>query len=149
MTKTFLLLLLVAIGESSFAQSTVRIEARCEEDSIDATAGRGRNNWAKECNYISARTWDFNVNDDHGAPRGRPYYPSFSNPENFDDWWKAPVTEGESCSRGPSDKYTNIISCLASCYTPDQKLLFEQGELTIFDAFDDHLYHATFFGKFK
>ena len=131
-----ILLLAAALSSSlSMAQSTIRIEHRCEEDSIGVTEGRGRNNWAKKCAHISHRVWDFNMYDDAGKLRGRPYYPSFANPGNFDDWWRAPWDVKQPCFESLVSKYSNIITCLASCYTPDQKVLFSDGDLAIGAAF--------------
>ncbi|KZN41274.1 hypothetical protein N482_20665 [Pseudoalteromonas luteoviolacea NCIMB 1942] len=85
-----------------------------------------------KCKYISNRTYDYNINDDWGNQRSRVYYPSFYKPGNFNDWWRAPTSKAPACT---NNGYTGIIHCLSSCYTPDQKLLFAEGELAIFDAF--------------
>lgn len=132
---------LLALGLLScplMGQTTIsgpRVEARCEEDSIDTPKSLQRNAWAKRCGYISRRTWDFNVHDDDGSIRARPFYPSFSKKGDFDDWWKAPVVESAKCGLGPNNVYSFITNCRASCFTPDQEILFEEGSLTIFDAF--------------
>lgn len=133
--KTIISIALASISLTALATDPVRLEKRCEDDSINSAAGFGRNDWAKKCNYITNRTWDFNVNDDFGKRRGRPFYPSFYKPSNFDDWFKAPTVATAKCGRGAGDQYTAVLTCLASCYTPDQKLLFSEGELTIYDAF--------------
>ncbi|MDE1462013.1 Hint domain-containing protein [Spartinivicinus poritis] len=133
--KIFLPVALIGISSSVFATDPIRFEKRCEDDSLNSSAAFGRNDWAKKCKYISHRTWDFNINDDFGKRRGRPFYPSFYQPNNFDNWFKAPTAGSAKCGRGAGDKYTKILTCLASCYTPDQKLLFSEGELTIYDAF--------------
>ncbi|MBU2712995.1 Hint domain-containing protein, partial [Zooshikella harenae] len=126
---------LVGVSIPTFATDPIRFEKRCEDDSLSPSAAFGRNDWAQKCKYISHRTWDFNVNDDYGNRRGRPFYPSFYEPNNFDHWFKAPTTKSANCGRGAGDKHTKILTCLSSCYTPDQKLLFPEGELTIYDAF--------------
>ncbi|MBQ4811730.1 cell surface protein [Pseudoalteromonas luteoviolacea] len=123
---------LILVSDFAFALDPVRIEQRCEDDSINTTQGVGRNDWALQCKYISARTYDYNINDDWGNRRSRVYYPSFYKPGNFDSWYRAPVVKGATCNRGA---YTAMITCLSSCYTPDQKLLFAEGELAIYDAF--------------
>ncbi|MBU2705294.1 hypothetical protein KCM76_04840 [Zooshikella marina] len=133
--KIFISITLAGISVSTFATDPIRFEKRCEDDSLNSSSAFGRNDWAKKCQYISHRTWDFNINDDFGNRRGRPFYPSFYQPNNFDNWFKAPTTGTAKCGRGAGDKYTKILTCLASCYTPDQKLLFPEGELTIYDAF--------------
>ncbi|TMO04007.1 Hint domain-containing protein [Pseudoalteromonas sp. S558] len=124
--------LLVLASDMAFALDPVRIEQRCEDDSISTAQGLGRNEWAKKCTHISPRTYDYNVFDDWGNQRSRVYYPSFYKPNNFDDWFRAPTAKAGSCNLGV---HTAMISCLSSCYTPDQKLLFAEGELAIYDAF--------------
>ena len=133
-TKTLVTLAFSAITAfPALATDPVRIEQRCEDDSLTIAMAIGRNDWSKKCEHISHRTWDYNMNDDYGKQRARPFYPSYYVPNDFDDWWRAPTKKTTACSR-PA-KFSAMIHCRASCYTPDQKLLFPEGELTIFDAF--------------
>ncbi|WP_018692014.1 Hint domain-containing protein [Algicola sagamiensis] len=111
-----------------------RLLKRCEEDSLSNAQGHQRNDWAYKCKHYSKRTWEYNRLDDNDNVRTRPYYPTYVNPKNFDDWWRAPKDKNAACSYGPGNKYTEFNFCLASCYTPDQKILFADGEMAIFDA---------------
>ncbi|NRD75320.1 cell surface protein [Shewanella sp. VB17] len=104
---------------------------RCAQDSLNPAQARGRDLWAKTCKYISQRDYDYLLYDDDGKLRARPKYPSFFKPNDFSQWFRAPIVSGSSCSVGI---YTHVVNCVSSCYTPDQKLLFAEGEFTIFDA---------------
>ncbi|OCQ20777.1 cell surface protein [Pseudoalteromonas luteoviolacea] len=115
------------------AVDPVIVKQRCENDSLAPAPARGRTDWALECRIITPRTHDFYVNDDYGNPKARPQYPSFTKTNDYTSFWIAPTSKTAGCS--VRSGYSATITCTASCYTPDQKLLFAEGELTIYDAF--------------
>ncbi|KAF7764334.1 hypothetical protein PCIT_b0306 [Pseudoalteromonas citrea] len=132
--KLIVLSTAVTVLTSIAAQAqVVGVNKRCETDSLNVSQATGRNNWAKACGVISPRTHDFYVTDDYGRPRARPIYPTFIKGWDHTQGWIAPTTANASCNV-PAGYFPNV-TCQASCYTPDQKLLFAEGELAIFDAF--------------
>ncbi|AUI87527.1 hypothetical protein BS333_13995 [Vibrio azureus] len=86
---------------------------RCDDDSLTPSEAIQRNQWARKCRYISRRDYDYNVYDDNDAIRARPIYPSFSNPNNFDDWFKAPKIQNAPCDMR---HYTKKLYCVSSAY---------------------------------
>ncbi|AUI87529.1 cell surface protein [Vibrio azureus] len=131
MIKKLLALTLGLTSLSISANDGARLEKRCSLDSLSPSQAVGRNEWAHKCKHISKRTMEYNTLDDFDNPRARPLYPSFFNPANFDDWFKAPIVKSGSCD---IKHYTKQIHCVSSCYTPDQKILFVDGEHEIYDA---------------
>ncbi|WP_018692017.1 Hint domain-containing protein [Algicola sagamiensis] len=121
------------------AQRTPILQKRCEQDSLSPAQAIGRTDWSFKCQHISRRTWDFYKHDDFGEILARPMYPIYSTNTSLTDLWKAPVAESSACSKGPNGKFMPQAACVSSCYTPDQKILFAQGELPIFDAYSKRL----------
>ena len=109
----------------------IEIAKRCSMDSLNPQQAIGRDKWAAKCGHITPRAADFYMYDDLGKVRARPKYPSFFNPKNFNDWFKAPTSENGSCD---IKHYKEMMFCVSSCYTPDQKILFVDGEHEIYDA---------------
>ncbi|PNQ52161.1 hypothetical protein C1141_20940, partial [Vibrio agarivorans] len=97
-----------------------RTVKRCDEDNLTPTEAIQRNSWARKCRHISLRTEDYNVFDDNGVIRARPKYPSFFNPNNFDDWFKAPKSENAACD---IRHYTRKIYCVSNSSRHEERLV--------------------------
>ncbi|KZN61404.1 hypothetical protein [Pseudoalteromonas luteoviolacea] len=93
---------------SSYALDPLKAEKRCRSDRLTFFEGLGRNDWALRCNYISSRTYNYNVFDDYGNMRRVLQYPSYYNPSNFDSWFSAPRARMSSCER---HSYTKSLGC--------------------------------------
>ncbi len=135
-----------------------KIKDRCEEDNLSGPEACERPQWLKNCHkrllvptYNSINGDDgtsddqkvatiegewFYVGGDRNKPKARPNYLTFGtatyeNPLN----WYAPRAASAVCSEFPAN-YQVLGECTASCYEPDQKLLFNDGEMPIGEALD-------------
>jgi len=135
-----------------------KIKERCEEDSLGTAEAWERLLWLKTCHQgLLVATYDsingddgstdeqkieaietewFYVAGDRNKPKARPNYLTFGtatyeNPLN----WYAPKLRAATCSEFPTG-YQVLGECTASCYEPDQKLLFAEGEVAIGEAVD-------------
>lgn len=133
-----------------------KIKERCENDSLDPAQARERLNWLRNChkgllvatyNNINGEdgssddskvnvieTEWFYVGGDRTKPKARPNYltfgtASYENPLN----WFAPVVGSAACGEFPVG-YQILGECTASCYEPDQNILFSVGEMPIGEA---------------
>lgn len=135
-----------------------KIKDRCEEDNLSSTEAWERLLWLKLCHkglliatYNSINGDDgttdeqklatiemewFYVGGDRSKPKARPNYLTFGtaayeNPAN----WFAPRASSAVCTEFPQG-YQVLGECTASCYEPDQRLLFSAGEMPIGDALE-------------
>lgn len=127
------------------AQDIVGTIERCNEDSLNIPQAHGRNGWSMKCfNGRHGRS-------DHKATIAaldqipRPMYPAVTNPN--ETRWGAPTTKEPSCD-GTNASFTKIAAfCTASCYPPDQRILFDDGYKGIFDAFQEKKSNVTTLAK--
>jgi len=135
-----------------------KIKDRCEEDNLSSAEAWERLLWLKNCHkgllvatYNSINGDDgttdeqkiatielewFYVGGDRSKLKARPNYLTFGtatyeNPMN----WFAPRASSAVCTEFPTG-YQVLGECTASCYEPDQKLLFSSGEMPIGEALD-------------
>jgi hypothetical protein len=135
-----------------------KIKDRCEEDNLSGPEAWERLQWLKNCHrgllvatYNSINGDDgtsdeqkiatiegewFYVGGDRNKPKARPNYLTFGtatyeNPLN----WFAPRSATALCSEFPAN-YQVLGECTASCYEPDQRILFSEGEMPIEEALD-------------
>lgn len=115
------------------------IPERCSEDNLSPEEAIERLYWANSCGYLSMRYLDFCLNDDNGSRRARPIYPSFVSSDFSKSWASCPKNRNADCSI--PDLFTKVqpIFCISSCYTPDQKILFPQGEIPIMEAYQNNI----------
>lgn len=122
------------------AKHLVELDKRCEEDSLNVAQAIARLDWAKKHDIIpEAIITDhrYVVKIVNGLPsatlRDRPRYPMFGTWDGKDldnsVLWIPKLTE----TRVP-DPNEWLISCTASCYTGDQLLLTEDGEVPFEEA---------------
>lgn len=113
----FLLISQTLSAEISYAM----IADRCTEQNLNPEQGKIRRAWAKKCfhelgEYIETSFF-------------KNKYPLVWSPSQ--NSWQGPLNEHAPCG----DWVVKAI-CLASCYTPDQHILFESGNLPIAEALE-------------
>ena len=122
-------------GTAIFAQQSYPIiESRCQENNLSIDQAHGRNRWSKKCktNFTDEEpNFVQKLDIFNSVSPGRPYYPLVSDESSQD--YNAPTEESRGC-----EKYTKYHAfCLSSCFTPDQKILFFDGEIIIKNAMND------------
>lgn len=135
-----------------------KIKERCENDSLSPVEAKGRFDWlvknhkgllvayynetleddgSSDNDKVSSleSEW-FYIGGNRSKPKPRPNYLTFGNTayENPANWF-APSVASAAFLDFPSG-YIALGECTSSCYTPDQKILFSQGEVAIKDALD-------------
>lgn len=109
------------------------IKQRCAEESLSNEEALGRVEWGYRCGHIPKAYYLL-------ATHSR-YYPRILYPvgkrENpytlLNEYKRMPTEKSEDCNAIGNYKLGG--QCLSSCYTPDQKLVFANGEMSIYDAF--------------
>jgi len=125
--------LFLAVSTIGYA-NIVRLNMRCSEDSLDVNQAIERVEWAAKCGYITADDKNDSLyTGSEGRRRDRSMYPLFATVD-LASMWKAPVDRNAPCHI-PSG-YQVMAFCTASCYTPDQVLLFPEGFVSIKKARD-------------
>jgi len=133
-----------------------KIKERCEEDNLGTAEAWERLLWLKNCHGgLLVATYD-SINGDDGStdeqkieaietewfyvagdrtkPKARPNYLTFGTATYENPFaWYAPKLRSATCTEFPTG-YQVLGECTASCYEPDQKLLFATGELAIGEA---------------
>tara|TARA_B100001094_G_scaffold331951_1_gene402057 strand:+ start:3496 stop:4383 length:888 start_codon:yes stop_codon:yes gene_type:complete len=110
-----------------------KIYERCNEESLDNYKAHGRLKWGLRCELIP-EAYYYNAINSRYYPRV--WYPiaSRQNPITLlNEYATMPTNENDPCEKIGNYKLGG--QCLSSCYTPDQELLFAEGEMTIYDAF--------------
>lgn len=110
------------------------IERRCAEDYLEPHEAVERLHWALKCGLISQKVLNENVGKE------RPIYPVFHYPGQNPIIIRTPKSRGMPClaelnGNRVFDGEISRAFCTASCYTPDQRILFENAEFEIIDAF--------------
>lgn len=126
MTKTKLIGTLCAIlmvAESALGGSAPIMKSRCTEDSLEPGPARERIEWAARCGHITATEREYSLNEG-GQQRPRPLYPLYAT-ENMGQLWRAPVDRNAPCN--VPGGMSVVAFCTASCYTPEQTILFPEG----------------------
>ena len=135
LNKHFLLgvVSLMLITQMSFAGSAPIMKSRCSEDSLDNSQAAQRIEWAAKCGHITGNERQYSLFDG-GAPRPRPLYPLYGK-EDMSQIWIAPVDRNAPCN--VPGGMTVVAFCTASCYTPEQEVLFPEGFIEIAKAKKD------------
>ncbi|SMF34858.1 hypothetical protein [Pseudobacteriovorax antillogorgiicola] len=122
-------------------------DLRCENDSLNTATARVRLLWAKNSKIIPLRTfnkWYYTVVIDEDTLESKvtldplPYYPTFGKwdaaaKKVVGGYWKPEAHGMPDVVPAPN---TWIGSCRASCYTPYQQILTDNGYMEIQDALD-------------
>jgi hypothetical protein len=129
------------------ASAQVPNEGRCASDQLYSnTVANERIEWALRCGHITAQqAWSYRNEFDVAAGMPKPKtlytYPLFGwlYPDIYRTVvWVAPTDRNAQCPlpyNGTYGGYARVVSeCLVGCYTPEQKLRFSTGEVTIQDA---------------
>ncbi|MEI6805407.1 MAG: Hint domain-containing protein [Myxococcaceae bacterium] len=122
--KILILLLLICTASSAELSFTAILE-RCTEQNLNPKDAEIRNQWAKRCFPKQKEYFDF---FSHKKPTR---YALVWSPKAKS--WKGPLDKNAACSDWELKTF-----CVASCYTPDQKILFASGELAIGAAFEQN-----------
>jgi len=121
-------------------------EGRCASDQLTPAQANERIEWALRCGYISAQKafdyrYFYNFSTGKVEPKASYTYPVFGWPASATSnavVWVAPLDRNTSCPVAYSATLggsARVVSdCVAGCYTPEQKLLFSKGEVTVRDA---------------
>lgn len=125
------------------------IGARCELDNLDVNNSKLRLKWALQCRYISKsmynraltiKKFENGVLKIHNV--SNPLYPTFgklngtivTNPRNYVAYPKGSNKDINICDL-PED-YTIVGWCRASCFIPEEKILFNEGYMPLKKAYD-------------
>ena len=139
----------VLLFTGATASAQVPNEGRCASDqlysNIDANE---RIEWALRCNHITAQAaWSYRNYFDitTSTPRTKTLYtyPLFGWAVDIYNTlvWIAPINRNAPCNVGFNATYGNarvVAECVIGCYTPEQKLRFSTGEVTIREAMQSH-----------
>jgi hypothetical protein len=133
--KLFAILLL---AEKVMAGPVPLMKSRCNEDSLEIPQARERTEWAAKCGHITPDERTFALTEG-GKDRPRPLYPLYGT-EDMGQLWHAPVDRNAPCN--VPGGMTVVAFCTASCYTPEQKVLFPEGFIKIQKARELVLSHV-------
>src|ERR1044071_5649446 len=103
--------LLFVIGTSSLASA--QVTSRCAEDPLGVADAQGRNAWAANCGYITSAARDFFDSDGEYIVFTTGCGHAGCNPF-------IPVVGTDPCIFG----LVKLEYCMAGCYTPEQKVVF-------------------------
>jgi hypothetical protein len=122
--------LIFAISFQAFSAIEVGlVQERCTQNSLTIEQAHGRNRWAEKCKeyFLDDKPQFLEV---FYALKNlpRPFYALVSTED--EQRWDAPTNKNEPCE--PYTKYFTM--CLASCFTPTQEILFEDGYTPIKEA---------------
>lgn len=154
------LVLSLGISPLGMAQGTGQGEMakRCTDDSLTKGEAVARVSWAFRCAEKQVRdyyaTLGHNRNDPYedvifelrsawlltarGKPKPRPAYPTFTT-SDLKKGWKAPTNNDQSCRVKVPAGFMIQAVCLASCYTPEERILYSSGFVPIQEAFQEKL----------
>lgn len=153
---TAALIALSVIGAPLAYGQKPRIKKRCEDDNLNSPQALGRIDWTLHCAQKQVQdNWNKaglpqvpysevakatreELTTVRGYPRKNPLYPSFSTP-NLEKGWKAPIADENTCRSVVPPGYIWGVDCVASCYTPEERLLFASGYVPIVEAEQENL----------
>lgn len=118
--KTLSLFLLISSASLAELSYTAILE-RCTEQNLEPKEAEIRNQWARICFPQHRDFFEF-----FSQRKPIRYALVFSPQRNS---WQGPVDKNAAC-----DDWQLKTFCVSSCYTPDQRILFESGELAIGEA---------------
>lgn len=119
-----------------YGASYITIKSRCNENNLGPEEAHGRNAWAAKCFPQDASEI---TKRDTSSPVE---YALVSDEAETN--WSAPLNPAESCSGWAGIK----AFCLASCYTPNQEVLFDDGYLRIDQALESLKTNVVTLSKF-
>jgi hypothetical protein len=114
--------------------------SRCKRESLNGPQAKGRIAWAKRCDPIYNNV--LSVIGNTTTQGGTKYYPIYAvinasgaltNPLN----WTPPKSAGADCIIPTG--YRIVALCIGGCFTPEQKLSFIGGEVSILEAKKENL----------
>lgn len=128
---------LILLSQLSLGEATESKRCESYQDSLSNEEALLRTQWAFKCYpYLRATMKDKRVNlvdVDSGTMRlGYPIFGKFDDNGNLLEKWKAPLDPNASCD--PAQTYQFAGFCVASCYTPDQLVLYSDGYTPISQA---------------
>ena len=126
----FLLALFISIFKIDISNAQMDytiIEQRCVQSNLDIQGAIGRSNWALKCNHqIQNKNGNFLAMLEFGKTLPRPLYPLLS--DGLDQRWDAPTDPNVGCD----NIFTRMHGfCTSSCFTPEQKIMFDSGSIDI------------------
>ena len=131
-------------------------KARCEQDNLNKSQARQRLAWLNRCiqkfsqnnkgsfyGITMYQTYRMSMKHhkktDQAIPRERPIYPMFYNSETNEVYRPYPTGSKDKDDCDIPDGYVVAKYCTSSCYTPDQRVWYSEGEVPIGDAYNELL----------
>ena len=143
--------LLVCVLLGATGASAQVVEGRCASDQLfNNTQANERIEWSLRCGQITAQqAFDhrsfFDPSSGSIQPKSLYTYPVFGWPASTASnaiVWVAPTDRNASCTvpySAAHGGYARVVTdCVIGCYTPEQKLRFSTGEVTIREAMQSH-----------
>ena len=121
---------LFVIGTSSVAFA--QLEQRCMEDPLGTFEAQGRNAWAAKCSYMTASSAAFS--DAEGL-----YIVFTTGCGHAGCSPYVPVSNADACFGG----LVKLGYCLAGCYTPEQRVMFNGAYAGIQNAYESGFSSVT------
>lgn len=122
------------------------VQSRCAELPLGNNDAIQKTKWAKRCGLIGSRHYDIFLNDDYGQPRSLALFPLFFLQQGnkitstyIEEQRKIHgasynISEYSACNKTYIANKFKLASCKSGCFTPDQQILFTQGEVPIAEA---------------
>ena len=118
------------VAQAAFGGSAPIMKSRCNEDNLEPGPARERIEWGAKCGHITSTEREYSLYE-AGQLRPRPLYPLYGT-ENMAQIWRAPLDRNAPCN--VPGGMSVIAFCTASCYTPEQTILFPEGFFEILTA---------------
>lgn len=161
MKNLLMLFCLVYLASSpAFSQKSDpgKVHKRCKDDSLDVNQSIGRISWVFRCAEKQVRQYysqlGYPENDPYedvmfelrhawllnarGKVKPRPSYPTFTK-DDLVTGWQAPVADDPHCRVKVPANFKIGATCMASCYTPEERVLYSSGLVPIQEAFQEQL----------
>lgn len=150
----YLILSLLLLSNLAASQNHA---SRCKKDSLDAKQATGRVNWSAACAgdyiirmYERAKLPDmprkkivpFMVHEWlhlMGKKRQKPMYPIYTSDNATGPMWIAPTAADPNCKVKVPEPMQIYTTCMASCYHPDEEVLFDSGFVPVPEAKQENL----------
>ncbi|MBI2603056.1 MAG: hypothetical protein HYW48_08365 [Deltaproteobacteria bacterium] len=110
---------LLAANQTSWGASYITIRSRCTENNLDPGPAHGRNAWAKKC--FSSAIEQITFHDQQ-----TPVEYALVSDKN-ESKWNAPTDAKDACG----EFETIHAFCVASCYTPSQRIRFDGVDIPV------------------
>lgn len=155
-----LILLSLVYAPTGFSQKgdPGKVQKRCKDDSLDKDQSIGRISWVFRCAEKQVRDYyqqlGYPRNDPYndimfelrhawllnarGKIKPRPSYPTFTK-NDLVTGWQAPVSDDPNCRVKVPAGFKIGATCMASCYTPEERILYRSGNVPIQEALQEQL----------